>query len=134
MGAAYDNKGRPASRRKRESAGAHGHTFDEVHPTGAPDEHLDISDMHNVKLAITADLGECTMLVREVIELQKGSVIRLNKLAGEMTDVFVNGLPLAKGEVVVIGDMLHVRIGEIIGAEGKSEESDVEHDDDMDNR
>ena len=40
----------------------------------------------------------------------------LNKLAGEMADIHVNGIPLAKGEVMVMGDSLQLRIAEIIGA------------------
>ena len=39
----------------------------------------------------------------------------LNKMAGEMTDILINGLPFAKGEVVVIGDALHIRVAEITG-------------------
>ena len=67
------------------------------------------------------------MLVREVLELKRGSIVQLDKLAGEMTDIYVNGLHLARGEVVVIADVLHVRIGEIVGREEKSfEEQDEE--------
>lgn len=94
------------------------HTFEEIVPAqDAPQDHLAIEDLNNVKLSITADLGTSAMLVRDVLELKRGSVIQLSKLAGEMTDIFVNGLPLARGEVVVIGDTLHVRIGEIVGQE-----------------
>lgn len=94
------------------------HTFREIAPGPTPaGSHMDIEDLKRVKLNVTAELGKCTMQVRDVLELRKGSVIQLNKLAGEMTDIYVNGLPLARGEVVVIGDALHVRIGEIIGQE-----------------
>ena len=99
------------------------HTFEEIVPTGeVPQRNLAIEDLSKVRLTITADLGSCSMLVREVLELKRGSVIQLSKLAGEMTDIQLNGLPLARGEVVVIGDSLHVRIGEIVGQEPASEE------------
>ena len=78
--------------------------------------HLDLDDLKKVMLRVTADLGMAGMLVRDIIQLKEGSIVALNKMAGEMTDLYVNGLPLAKGEVVVIGDTLHVRISEIIGA------------------
>lgn len=97
-------------------------SFDNLVDSGLPRNHLAIEDLEGVRLEITADLGSSTMLVREILELQKGSIITLSKLAGEMSDVFVNGLPLARGEVVVIGDTLHVRVGEIIGMEEKGEE------------
>ena len=78
--------------------------------------HLDLDNLKKVMLKVTADLGMAGMLVRDIIQLKEGSIVALNKMAGEMTDVYVNGLPLAKGEVVVIGDTLHVRISEILGA------------------
>jgi flagellar motor switch protein FliN len=98
-------------------AQARNHQFEEVTPTEeSPGLHLLMEDLKGVRLTVSAELGKCVMPVREVLELKRGSVITLNKIAGEMTDIYVNGLPLARGEVVVIGDTLHVRIGEITGA------------------
>lgn len=96
----------------------HEHQFEEVDVSveHARAPHLSIADLNKVRLGITAELGRCTMTVREVLELTRGSVVALNKNAGEMTDIFVNDLPLARGEVVVIGDGLNVRVAEIIGA------------------
>lgn len=99
------------------------HQFQEVPPAETPQVNLGIDDLKAVKLTITADLGRSVMRVRDVLELQQGSLIQLDKLAGEMTDIYVNGLPLAKGEIVVIGDALHVRVGEIAGQAQKSDES-----------
>ena len=86
--------------------------------------HLDLKDLHEVRMRITAHLGKCELLVRDVLELKRGSVVQLDKLAGEMTDIYLNGLPLAKGEVVVIGDSLHVRIGDTMGADEEQEEGE----------
>jgi len=99
------------------------HEFGEV-KENAPQTglHLEIGDLKDVRLSLTADLGRCRMSVREVLELKQNAVIQLDKLAGEMTDIYVNGLALAKGEVVVIGDSLHVRVGEILGQNEGSEE------------
>lgn len=90
----------------------------ELSPAPESDEHLVVDDLGEVKLSLSADLGRSTVLVREVIELRRGSVLPLDKLAGEMVDLYVNGVPFAKGEVVVIGDNLHVRIAEVIGPKG----------------
>ena len=96
--------------------GTRKHEFQEMELTGFPSEdRLVIDDLTKVRLALTADLGETTMTVREVLELRQGSVVPLSKLAGEMTDIYVNGVPLARGDVVVIADTLHVRIGEVHG-------------------
>lgn len=73
-------------------------------------------DLAGVTMEVSADLGACSMLVRDVLGLRKGSVVPLNKLAGEMADIFVNGVPMAKGEVMVMGDSLQLRIVEIHGA------------------
>lgn len=78
-------------------------------------EHLTVRDIRKVRLPVTAELGQCPMTVREVLALQPKAVLHLDKLAGEMADIFVCGLPLARGEVVVLGDVLHVRIAEIVG-------------------
>ena len=97
---------------------AQNHEFREVTPQGVyGDEHVTLEDLRQVKMTITAHLGSCSMTVREVLGLKRGSVVPLDKMAGEMTEIYVNGLPLAHGEVVVIADDLHVRIGEIVGQE-----------------
>ena len=101
----------------------HEHEFEEFAATDATSsEHLGFDDLKSVQLSITATLGEAKLTVREVLELREGSVIPLDKLAGEMTDIQVNGIPLAKGEVVVIADTLHVRVSEIVGAAQEEKE------------
>ena len=106
----------------------HEHEFEEVDVSagGAHTPHLDIQDLNKVRLGISAELGRCTMSVREILELDRGTVVTLNKNAGEMTDIFVNDLPLARGEVVVIGDGLNVRVAEIVGAAVSEERSSEE--------
>ncbi len=103
------------------------HEFEEVQATPATStQRLALDDLKKVCLTVSADLGRCEMLVRDVLRLQPGSVVSLDKLAGEMTDIYANGLPLARGEVVVIGDTLHVRIGEIVGTLENEVESPVQ--------
>ncbi|NJL73304.1 MAG: flagellar motor switch protein FliN [Candidatus Competibacteraceae bacterium] len=113
------------SRSPRDIRGeAQDHAFDEelrpVHP-GAM--HLDMQALKQVRLAVAADLGQCKLLVREVLELKRGSVLPLNKLAGELADLHINGIPFAKGEIVVLGDTLHVRIAEIFGTDSAMQDS-----------
>jgi flagellar motor switch protein FliN len=92
---------------------------EELVPVQSSGESLDMSDLRPVKLNVSADLGTCPLLVREVLELKRGSVLPLNKQAGEMADICVNGIPMARGEVVVLGDSLSIRIAEIFGAGDK---------------
>lgn len=83
---------------------------DENHPI----EHLALDNLMNIRLRLSAELGTTQMKVRDILELKAGSIVTLNKMAGEPTDITVNGLPLARGEVVVISDALHVRMSEIL--------------------
>ena len=78
-------------------------------------QRLELEDLRGVMLTVAATLGKSFLRVRDVLELEEGSVVPLDKMAGEMSDISINGLPLAKGEVVVIGDVLHVRIAEVTG-------------------
>lgn len=68
----------------------------------------------DIPLEISVELGRVKMLVREVVELGTGSIIEIDKAAGEPVDVMVNGRLVARGEVVVIEDNFGVRITEIV--------------------
>jgi flagellar motor switch protein FliN/FliY len=61
------------------------------------------------------ELGRTHLTVKEVLDLQKGSVVELNRTAGEAVDIYVNEHLLARGEVVVVDDKFGVRITEILG-------------------
>lgn len=71
----------------------------------------------DIPLEISVELGRVKMLVKEVLELGTGSIIEIDKAAGEPVDVMVNGRPVARGEVVVIEDNFGVRITEILNTQ-----------------
>lgn len=68
----------------------------------------------DVMLKLSVELGRAQMTVRQVLDIQKGSVVELNRVAGEAVDVFVNERLIARGEVVVVDDKFGVRITELI--------------------
>lgn len=68
----------------------------------------------DVPLEISVELGRVKMMVREVLDLGTGSIVEVDKAAGEPVDVMVNGRLVARGEVVVIEDNFGVRITEIL--------------------
>ena len=68
----------------------------------------------DVPLQVTVELGRTRKLIRDILELSPGSVIELDKLAGEAVDILVNGKLIAKGEVVVIDENFGVRVTDII--------------------
>jgi flagellar motor switch protein FliN len=78
-----------------------------------------INMLMDVNLLFTVELGRTQMPVKHVLELQKGSVVELDRVAGEPVDVFVNEHLMARGEVVVVDDKFGVRITELIAPETK---------------
>lgn len=68
----------------------------------------------DVPLKVTVELGRTRMQIRDVLELGKGSVVELDKLAGEPVDLLVNGKLIARGEVVVIDENFGIRVTDIV--------------------
>ena len=68
----------------------------------------------DVPLEVTVELGRTTKSIKDILEFAPGTIVELNKIAGESVDVLVNGKYVAKGEVVVIEESFGVRITEII--------------------
>ena len=74
-------------------------------------ENIDL--IMDVPLEVTVELGRCNKSIKEILDFSPGTIIELNKLAGEPVDVLVNGKFVAKGEVVVIEENFGIRITEI---------------------
>jgi flagellar motor switch protein FliN/FliY len=70
--------------------------------------------LRDVELNVKIELGRARMLVEDVLRLAEGSVVELDKLAGDPVDVFVNDRLVARGEVLVLNDNFCVRVNEII--------------------
>ncbi len=64
----------------------------------------------DIPLRVTVELGRTRMLIQELLELGQGSIVDLERLAGEPVDVLVNGRPIAMGEIVVFNDRYAVRV------------------------
>lgn len=77
-----------------------------------PERNVDL--LLDIPLEVSVELGRVTMLVRELLEVGTGSIIELQKAAGEPVEVLVNGRLIARGEVVVVEDNFAVRITEIV--------------------
>ena len=74
----------------------------------------------DVSLQVTVELGRTKKSIKEILELTNGSIVELDKLAGEPVDIHVNGKFLAKGEVVVIDENFGVRITDIVSPEERA--------------
>jgi flagellar motor switch protein FliN/FliY len=77
-------------------------------------QNQNIHLLMDVALQVTVELGRTKMLIKDILELGKGSLVELEKFAGEPVDVLVNGKIIAKGEVVVIDENFGVKIVDIV--------------------
>jgi flagellar motor switch protein FliN len=75
---------------------------------------VNIDRLMDVQLRVSVELGRTRMTLRQAADLQPGSVVELDRLAGDPVDVYVNEKLFAHGEVVVVADKFAVRITELI--------------------
>ncbi len=75
----------------------------------------------DVPLRLTVEIGAARMLVGDVLQLDKGSVVELDRAAGDPADVRVNGRVIARGEITVVEDRIAVRLIEICSGAGSGD-------------
>jgi flagellar motor switch protein FliN len=68
----------------------------------------------DVELKLTAELGQARLTIREILDLGAGSIVELNRLAGEPVDITVNNTLIAKGEVVVVDEKFGIRVLDVV--------------------
>ncbi|MBC7319029.1 flagellar motor switch protein FliN [bacterium] len=98
-------------------------TFQPLSPSKEKEEKVGNLDLlKDVPIQVSVELGRTKILIKDLLALSSGSIIELDKLAGEPVDILVNGKLIAKGEVVVIDENFGVRITEILSPEKRLEE------------
>lgn len=73
----------------------------------------------DVALQVTVEVGRARMTIQDLLQLGQGSVIELEKLAGEPLDIYVNGKQVARGEAVIVNEKFGVRLTDIISPEDR---------------
>jgi flagellar motor switch protein FliN/FliY len=76
----------------------------------------DLARLHSVPVELAVEIGRTSMTIGDTLGLGPGSIITLNRMAGEPVDLLVNGRPIARGEVVVIDEEFGLRVTEVLGA------------------
>ncbi len=84
--------------------------------------HTNIDLLMDVMLQVKVELGRTRMPLKQILELQNGSVIELDRMAGDAVDIYVNERLIGRGEVVVVDDKFGVRITELVSQEEKNGE------------
>jgi flagellar motor switch protein FliN/FliY len=75
----------------------------------------------DVALQVTVEVGRTRMTIQDLLQLGQGSVIELEKLAGEPLDIYINGKAVARGEAVIVNDKFGVRLTDIVSPEDRIE-------------
>jgi len=95
--------------------------FDQsAQPDGGARE-VDLSRLSDIPMELSVEIGRTHMTVGETLDLRVGSVVTLERLAGETADLLVNGSAIARGEVVVIDEQYGLRITEILDGQHDAE-------------
>jgi flagellar motor switch protein FliN/FliY len=93
--------------------------------TGAGGDGADLRRLHDVPVELAVEIGRTRMTIGQTLDLRPGSVVSLNRLAGEPVDLLINGKPIARGEVVVIDEEFGLRVTDVVSS-GRSIEDEAE--------
>lgn len=88
--------------------------FPEFGGTVPSTEHATLDQISEVDLDVKVELGRTYMYIEDVLKLRRGSVVPLDKMAGETVDIYINGRLLARGEVLVMNENFCVRVAELL--------------------
>ncbi|GGI71615.1 flagellar motor switch protein FliN [Shewanella hanedai] len=91
--------------------------FDELTDTSAPltsEEVAKLDSIMDIPVTISMEVGRSFINIRNLLQLNQGSVVELDRVAGEPLDVMVNGTLIAHGEVVVVNDKFGIRLTDVI--------------------
>ena len=94
--------------------------FETTTSTGAPSGGAELERLFDVPVELAVEIGRTRMTIRETLALGPGSIVTLNRLAGEPVDLLVNGKPIARGEVVVLDEEFGLRVTEVLVSDAAS--------------
>jgi len=94
---------------------------EEVENSKNQDGSENLKVLENIDVMLTVEVGRTEITIRDLLRLNEGSVVELDRLAGDPLDIMVNNTKIAKGEVVMVGERFGVRFGEIVDPEKRME-------------
>ena len=96
--------------------------FNDLGPNAAGGaQEINLNLILDVAVTLALEVGRARMSVRELLQLAPGSIVELDRMAGEPLDVLVNGVRIARGEVVVINDKFGIRLTDVVSATERME-------------
>ena len=94
---------------------------EEVENTENQEGTENLKVLENIDVMLTVEVGRTEITIKDLLRLNEGSVVELDRLAGDPLDIMVNNTKIAKGEVVMVGERFGVRFGEIVDPEKRVE-------------
>ena len=91
-------------------------TFQNLQPSGTTGGETNLEAVLDVPVTLSMEIGRTKISIRNLLQLNQGSVVELDRLAGEPLDVLVNGTLIAHGEVVVVNDKYGIRLTDVVSA------------------
>jgi flagellar motor switch protein FliN/FliY len=97
--------------------------FNDLGPSasGAGNQEINLNLILEVAVTLALEVGRARMSVRELLQLAPGAIVDVDRLAGEPLDVLVNGVRIARGEVVVVNDKFGIRLTDVVSATERME-------------
>jgi flagellar motor switch protein FliN len=83
-------------------------------PVAAPDKDKRLDMIYDLSLPVAIELGRTNLPIKEILDLQRGSIVEFEKLASEPVDILINGKKMAEGEVVVIEKHFGIRVTSLV--------------------
>jgi flagellar motor switch protein FliN len=106
--------------------------FDETgQPTSSEQADADLRRLSDVPMELSVEIGRTRMTVGETLDLRVGSIVTLDRLAGEPVDLLVNGTLIARGEVVVVDEQFGLRVTKIVDGDSGTGLDSEDHDDEQ---
>ena len=75
--------------------------------------------LENIEVKLTVEVGSTEMKIKDLLKLNEGSVVELERLAGDPLDILANGVNIARGEVVMVGERFGIRFTEVTNPENR---------------
>src|ERR1700674_5859499 len=91
------------------------------HAAGAGGQEMNLNLILDVAVTLALEVGRARMPVRELLQLAPGAIVELDRLAREPLDVLVNGVRIARGEVVVVNEKFGIRLTDVVSATERME-------------
>lgn len=91
-------------------------------PAAPPQSDIALGRLSRIKVNMTVEVGHARLTLEDLLRLNEGAVVELDRMAGDPLDILVNGTQIARGEVVVVGERFGIRFSEIVDPKDRIEQ------------